>query len=85
MHTASEGEETGAGRRLFVSLQYHACIQVGGHPPACIRREEGGEGLAQGLGRRLFERGGGVWNPQICLPKIAQINISFCKFNFFAL
>ena len=28
---------------------------------------------------------GGVWNPNFCVPKIAQINISFCKFLFFPL
>ena len=27
-------------------------------------------------------RGEGVWNPKLCVPKIAQINISFCKFHF---
>ena len=27
-------------------------------------------------------RGGGVWNPKICAPKIAQINIFFCKFHY---
>ena len=27
--------------------------------------------------------GGGVWNPKVCVPKIAQINISLCKFHFF--
>ena len=27
--------------------------------------------------------GGGVWNPKVCVPKKAQIDISFCKFPFF--
>ena len=29
----------------------------------------------------LKERGGGVWNPKVCVPKMARINISFCKFG----
>ena len=28
---------------------------------------------------------GGVWNPKVCGPTMAQINISFCKFHFFPL
>ena len=31
----------------------------------------------------LEERRGGVWNPNFCVPKMAQIDISFCKFHFF--
>ena len=27
--------------------------------------------------------GGGSWNPKVCVPKMAQINMSFCKFHFF--
>ena len=27
-------------------------------------------------------RGGGVWNPKVCGPKMAQIHISFCTFHF---
>ena len=27
----------------------------------------------------------GVWNPKVCVPQMAQINISFCKFHFFPL
>ena len=38
--------------------------------------ERGGQGC---IGRG----GGGVWNPKVCAPKMAQINISFCKFHFF--
>ena len=26
--------------------------------------------------------GGGPKNPKVCVPKIAQINISLCKFHF---
>ena len=37
-----------------------------------------------GGGDVLEEMGGGGWNPEICVPKIAQIN-SFCKFYFFPL
>ena len=34
---------------------------------------------------RKEEGGGGkkVWNPKVCVPKIARINISFCNFHFF--
>ena len=56
-------------------------------------RAQGGGGLAQGLGiggggvRVLLKRrGGGVLepkSPKVCAPKIAQINISLCKFHFF--
>ena len=28
--------------------------------------------------------GEGVWNPKFCVPKLAQINISFCKFHSFS-
>ena len=28
-------------------------------------------------------RGGGGWNPKNCEPKMAQINISYCKFHSF--
>ena len=27
--------------------------------------------------------GGGVWNPNICVPKMAHNNFSFCKSHFF--
>ena len=32
----------------------------------------------------MYEKrgGGGFWNPKVCVPKIAQINISFCRFHF---
>ena len=40
-------------------------------------------GVGQACMRR--EEGGGSWNPKACVPKAAQINISFCKFHFLQL
>ena len=41
--------------------------------------------FGKGVGAGMYENRGrrGVWNPKICVPKIAQTNSSFCKFHFF--
>ena len=55
------------------------CLSLwGGRGEGCIRREEGGGG-GDGWG------GGGLEpkSPKVCVPKRAQINISFCKISFF--
>ena len=48
---------------------YHAiCLRP---PPTGVLAERRGEG------------GEGVWDPKVCASKIAQNNVSFCKFHFF--
>ena len=48
--------------------------------PNRSHRERGGGGEGgQGCVRR---EGGGVWNPNGCVPNMVQINISFYKFRF---
>ena len=63
-------------RASVSNLQKKRAELVSGH---VWPREEGGGG-GEGWIRR--ERGG-VWNPKVCVPKMAQINISFWKFLFF--
>ena len=48
----------------------HRTKASGKYPSMCMRNEEWG---------------GGVWNPKVCVPKMADINISFCKFQYFPL
>ena len=59
------------------------CIR---HPLECPH-PRAGEGEGEGGEAEFCSRGGGVLeakSPKVCVPKIAQINVSFCKGHFFA-
>ena len=41
--------------------------------------------VTRGGGALERRRGGEVWTPKVCVPKLARINIHFCKFYHFPL
>ena len=62
------------------SSSIYSCIQIykaltPPAPPAYRGATEGPIRKEEGLG------GGGGWNPTVCVPKKAQINICFCEFQ----
>ena len=70
-HTHSRGREVG-----------HGAPSVGPTVTGTREHRHDPTGPAKHV---LEERGGGVWNPNDCVAKMAQIHISFCKFRFFPL
>ena len=70
--------ETGRQRRCTpASCQRHAVLQSGKWGL------DGSERKGNRQHQACIRREDGVWNPKVSVPKIAQINISTCKFHFF--